>query len=407
MSSYNVQEIRKDFPCLNQELSGHPLCYLDNAATTLKPQSVIDSITHYYTKLSSNVHRGIHRLSQESTIEFEKTRELARAFLNANKQEEVIYTTGTTGGINLVAYSYAPFVNEGDEVLISEMEHHSDIVPWQMLCERRGAKLKVIPMNDDGELEIDSLQSLVNEKTALVAFVYISNSLGTINPAKEMIKIIRERSDAKILIDGAQVVAHKTIDVQDLDCDFLTLSAHKLFGPTGFGILYGKEELLEKMPPFFGGGDMIDRVTFEKTTYNGLPNKFEAGTPHISGAIGLGKAIEYLNKVGMKSISAHEEEITRYTLSKLSEVEGLKLIGNAKDRSSVFSFYLEGIHGQDLGMVLDQKAIAVRIGHHCTQPVMDHFNVTSTVRASFSFYNTKEETDILIEGLNKACEFFR
>lgn len=398
--------IRKDFPCLQQEINGSPLVYLDNAATTLKPKKVIDSITHYYTNLSSNVHRGIHKLSQDSTIAFEKTRETVREFINAKKIEEVIFTTGTTGSINLVAYSFGEFINEGDEIIISEMEHHSDIVPWQMLCERKKATLKVIPINHDGDLDLNQLNELVNSKTALVALVYVSNTLGTVNPIEEVVKIVREKSDARILVDGAQVVAHKKIDVQKLDLDFFTFSAHKLFGPTGFGILYGKEEILNAMPPFLGGGDMIDKVTFEKTTYNGLPNKFEAGTPHIAGSIGLGAAIEYLNTIGLEKIATYEDELTSYTMKRLNEVKGLRILGNSKTRTTVFSFLLEGIHGQDLGMVLDQDAVAVRIGHHCTQPIMQHYKVDSTVRASMSFYNNKEDVDKLINSLNKAVEFF-
>lgn len=406
MTVEKVKNSKNDFPCLNQEINGHALCYLDNAATTLKPQHVIDKITHYYTSLSSNVHRGIHKLSQDSTIAYEKTRMLVKDFINARAEEEIIFTSGTTASINTVAYSYGDFIREGDEIIVSEMEHHSDIVPWQMLCERKGASIKVLPMNDKGELNLEKLKEIVNEKTKLVAVVYISNSLGTINPVKEIIEIIRNQSNAKILIDGAQVVAHKKIDVQKLDCDFFTFSAHKLFGPTGFGILYGKKEILDAMPPFFGGGDMIDKVSFEGTTYNSLPNKFEAGTPHIAGSIGLGAAIEYINELGIENIATHENELTEYGLARLNEIEGLRILGQAKDRTTVFSFVIDGIHGQDLGMVLDQSAIAVRIGHHCTQPVMEHFKVDSTVRASLSFYNTKQDIDRLVEAIKKAQEFF-
>ncbi len=404
--SFNLDKIRSEFPCLHTKVHGKHLTYLDNGATTLKPISVIEAITHYYTSLSSNVHRGVHTLSQESTIAYERTRKLVQNFINAKSDKEIIYTSGTTAGINLVSYSLGESFKPGDEIIVTGMEHHSDIVPWQLLCERKKCILKVVPVNDLGELNLEEFKNLLNEKTKLVASVHISNTLGTINPIKKMVQMTRESSSAVFLVDAAQSVSHFKIDVQELDVDFLVFSAHKLFGPTGFGILYGKEALLESMPPFLGGGDMIERVSFSGTTYNGLPNKFEAGTPHIAGSIGLGAAIDYIESIGLDLIADYEHELFLYADKKLKEIPQVRIIGDAKNKIPIFSFIIEGIHSQDLGMILDQSAIAVRTGHHCTMPLLESFRVDSTTRASFSFYNTKKETDTLVEGIQSALRVF-
>jgi cysteine desulfurase / selenocysteine lyase len=401
---FDIQRIRRDFPILEQMVYNKPLVYLDNGATTQKPRAVIDTITELQEKHNSSIHRGIHFLSEQMTARYEQARETVRRFIHAASTSEIIFTSGATGSINGVAFSFGEkYVNPGDEVLITEMEHHSNIVPWQMLCERKGAKLKVIPINNQGELVLDSLDQLLGPKTRIVAMAHASNSLGTINPVKQVIEKAHKKG-IPVLIDGAQMVQHGEVDVTDLDCDFYVFSSHKIFGPTGSGILYGKESLLEELPPFQGGGDMVDRVTFEHTTYNTLPFKFEAGTTNFIGAIGLAAALDYLEAVGLDEVRHHETDLIRYTRETLEGIEGLRLVGKARDRISVFSFILEGIHPYDAGMLLDKMGIAVRTGTHCTQPVMDHFGISGTIRASMVFYNTREEVDILAEGINKTIQ---
>lgn len=397
----DIQAIRNDFPILTQTVNGKPLVYFDNAATSQKPQVVIDAISNYYGTINANIHRGVHTLSQLATDAYEQSRQKIQAHLNAKHSYEVLFTAGTTHGINLVAHGFAAFVKAGDEVMVSAMEHHSNIVPWQMLCERTGAKLTVIPMNEKGELIIEEFEKLLTEKTKIVAVNHISNSLGTINPIEHIIKKAHEVG-AAVLIDGAQAAPHLKIDVQALDCDFYTFSGHKTCGPTGSGVLYGKEEWLDKLPPYQGGGEMIKEVTFEKTTYAGLPHKFEAGTPHIEGGIVLGTAIDYLNSIGLDNIMAYENELLRYGNEKLQEIEGIRFIGTAAKKTSVISFNVGEIHPYDIGAIVDKMGIAVRTGHHCTQPVMNFFNVPGTVRASFAFYNTKEEIDALVQAVLKA-----
>lgn len=398
---FDVAKIRADFPILHQEVNGRPLVYFDNAASTQKPQVVIDAISEYYSTINSNIHRGVHHLSQLATDAYEVTREKVRAYLNAEKVHEIIFTKGTTDSINLVASSMSQgFVKAGDEVLISALEHHSNIVPWQMLCQRTGATLKVAPINEQGEIVIEEYKALLNEKTRVVAFNHVSNALGTINPAKEMISLAHEVG-AVVLVDGAQSVAHMTLDMQDLDADFYAFSSHKIYGPTGVGILYGKESLLEELPPYQGGGEMIKSVSFEKTTYADLPHKFEAGTPNIEAGIVLGTALDYVNSIGLDNIAAYENELLQYGHKRLSEFEGMRFIGTAQNKASVISFLLGNIHPYDAGVILDKLGIAVRTGHHCTQPIMDFYNIPGTARASFSFYNTKEEIDILVAGLRK------
>ena len=402
MSNIDVWKIREDFPILKTKVRGKDLVYLDNAATTQKPQIVIDKLVQYYSEMNSNIHRGVHYLSELSTKEFEKARKIVKKFINANFDEEIIFTRGTTESINLVASSFGKkFINEGDEIIISAMEHHSNIVPWQMVCEERKAILKVIPMNDDAELMIDEFKKLISEKTKLVSIVHISNSLGTINPIRNIIKIAHQ-AGAKVLIDGAQSVQHLKVDVNNLDCDFFVLSGHKLYGPTGVGILYGKEVWLNKLQPFQGGGEMIATVTFEKTTYAELPHKLEAGTPNIEGGIVLGTAIDYLNEIGFENIAAYEQELLDYATSKLMQIEGLKIYGTATNKASVISFNVAEIHPYDIGTIIDKLGIAVRTGHHCAQPIMDYYSIPGTIRASFAFYNTKEEIDIFVDALNKA-----
>lgn len=404
--NFDVQKIREDFPILKTQVRGKPLIYLDNAATTQKPFTVIERIQKYYLEENSNVHRGVHYLSELATKEFEGARETVKNFINAESVEEIIFTRGTTESINLVANSFGKtFLNEGDEIIISEMEHHSNIVPWQILCEEKNAKLKVIPFDDNGELIIDELENLITEKTKLISIVHISNSLGTINPIKKIIEIAHSYA-ILVLVDGAQSIMHNKIDVQDLGCDFFVFSGHKIYGPTGIGVLYGKKELLEQMLPYQGGGDMIKSVTFEKTIYNDLPYKFEAGTPNIEGAIGLKAAIEYLSKIGLDQISIYENELLQYATEKLSQIPQLKIIGTAKEKASIISFVIENIHPHDIGTILDFEGIAVRTGHHCTQPVMQHFKIPATTRASFSFYNTKEEIDQLFNALQKVIKVF-
>lgn len=398
---FDIAKIRADFPILHQKVNGRPLVYFDNAASTQKPQVVIDAISEYYSTINSNIHRGVHHLSQLATDAYEVTREKVRAYLNAEKVHEIIFTKGTTDSINLVASSMSQgFVKAGDEVLISALEHHSNIVPWQMLCQRTGATLKVAPINEHGEIVMNEYKALLNEKTRVVAFNHVSNALGTINPAKKMIAMAHEVG-AVVLVDGAQSVAHMTLDMQDLDADFYAFSSHKIYGPTGVGILYGKESLLEELPPYQGGGEMIKSVSFEKTTYADLPHKFEAGTPNIEAGIVLGTALDYVNSIGLDNIAAYENELLQYGHERLSEFEGMRFIGTAQNKASVISFLLGNIHPYDAGVILDKLGIAVRTGHHCTQPIMDFYNIPGTARASFSFYNTKEEIDLLVEGLRK------
>jgi len=404
--AFDVEKIRKDFPILSEKVHGKNLCYLDNAATTHKPKTVIDALSKYYETINSNVHRGVHTLSELATNAYEGSRETVKNFINASSEKEIIFTRGTTESINLVAQTFGrQNLNEGDEVLITGMEHHSNIVPWQMICEEKKVILKVVPINEDGELLFEEFEKLINEKTKIVSVVYISNSLGTINPVKKIIEKAHSLG-VPVLLDGAQAVQHLNVDVQELDCDFFAFSGHKIYGPTGIGILYGKKEMLESMPPYQGGGDMISKVTFEKTTYNELPYKFEAGTPNIADAIGLGKAIDYIKNIGIEKIAAYEKELLDYATEKLSEIEGLRIIGRAKEKCSVISFVFEDIHPHDIGTFLDFDGVAVRTGHHCTQPVMERFNIPATTRASFAMYNTKEEVDVLANSLKKVLEVF-
>ncbi len=399
-----VESCRFHFPLLRREINGKPLVYLDNAATSQKPQVVIDAIMRYYHEENSNIHRGVHYLSEKATQSYEAARVKVQKFINASSTQEIIFVRGTTEGINLVAASYGRRnVNEGDEVVISALEHHSNIVPWQILCEEKKAKLRVILMNDAGELLLDEYEKLLNERTRIVAIAHISNALGTINPVKRMIETAHKQG-IPVLIDGAQAVPHMRVDVQSLDCDFYTFSSHKMFGPTGVGVLYGKKELLEKMPPYQGGGDMIKSVTFEKTIYNDLPYRFEAGTPNIAGGIGLGAAIDYMNGMDLAAVAAYEHELLEYGTKKLSEVPGLKIIGTAKEKASVISFVLEGIHPHDIGTILDYEGIAIRTGHHCAQPVMQRYGIPATARVSFAFYNTKDEVDVLVKAIKKVKE---
>jgi cysteine desulfurase/selenocysteine lyase len=405
-SDWNVARIREDFPVLRQTVNGKPLVYLDNAASSQVPQVVVERGSAYLEHEHSNIHRGVHYLSVKATTAYEGAREKVKRFINARDSKECIFVRGATEGINLVMHGYGrKFINAGDEVIISEMEHHSNIVPWQMLCEEKGARLRVVPMNDAGELRLDEYEALLNERTKFVALAHISNSLGTINPIKQMIESAHKYG-VPVLIDGAQSAPHMPIDVQDLDCDFFALSGHKMFAPTGSGIVYGKARLLEEMNPFQGGGDMIRSVTFEKTTYAGLPNKFEAGTPAIASQIGLGAAIDYLNSIGRAQAMAHEEELLRYATERLSAIEGVRIIGTARQKAAVLSFVLDDVHPHDIGTILDQEGIAVRAGHHCAQPVMQHFNVPATARASFAFYNTKEEVEALARTIEKVIEIF-
>ncbi|MEM8889465.1 MAG: cysteine desulfurase [Bacteroidota bacterium] len=402
----DIASIRKDFPTLSQKVYGKELVYFDNAATSQKPQVVIDRLNTYYREENSNVHRGVHKLSQVATDAYEEVRKQVQKLINAEKDHEVIYTRGTTEGINLIASSFGrKYIQEGDEIIISAMEHHSNIVPWQMLCQEKGAILKVIPMSEAGELDMEAFQGLLSERTKLVSVVYISNSLGTINPVKEIIEQAHER-DIPVLLDAAQVVPHDSLDVQELDCDFLVFSSHKMFGPTGIGIMYGKEKWLEEMPPYMGGGDMIDLVSFDKTTYAGLPHKFEAGTPNIADTIALGAAIDYIQNIGYENIAAYEKELLDYGTQKLSEIEGIRFIGTAKKKASLISFLIGDIHPYDAGTILDRLGIAVRTGHHCTQPIMSFMDIPGTVRASFAFYNTFEEIDRLADGIHQVKKMF-
>ena len=404
--AWDVDRIRADFPVLRQTVNGKPLVYLDNGASSQVPQVVIDRGSLYLEEEHSNIHRGVHYLSQRATTAYEGARERVKRFINAREAKECIFVRGATEGINLVMHGYGrKFIGPGDEIIISAMEHHANIVPWQMLCEEKGARLRVIPMNDAGELLLDEYDALLNERTKFVAVTHVSNALGTINPIKE----ITERAHkygVPVLIDGAQSVPHMPIDVQDLDCDFFAFSGHKMYAPTGSGIVYGKAELLERMNPFQGGGDMIKSVTFEKTTYADLPNKFEAGTPAIASQIGLGAAIDYLNTIGRERAAAHEHELLRYATERITAIEGVRIIGTAREKASVLSFVIDQIHPHDIGTILDQEGIAVRAGHHCAQPVMQRFNIPATARASFAFYNTKEEVDVLARTIEKVIEIF-
>ena len=406
MPALDVQKIRSDFPNLGLRVYGKPLVYLDNAATTFKPKAVIAAINDHYNHGTSNVHRGVHFLSEQATLAFENARRITARFLNAGLEEEIIFTRGSTESINMVAQSYGRhFLRAGEEIIISHMEHHSNIVPWQMLCDETGAVLKVVPINDDGEFVFEEYLKVLSPQTKMVSIVWVSNSLGTINPVKKIIDAAHARG-AKVLIDAAQAVSHAAVDVQALDCDFLVFSGHKIFGPTGIGILYGKKSILEEMPPCQGGGDMIKSVTFAKTIYNKLPYKFEAGTPAIAEVLGLGAALEYAQSIGFSAMAAHKKELLEYGTKLLSSIPGLRLIGTAKEKTSIISFVVEGIHPHDLGTIVDEQGVAIRTGHHCTQPVMDRFHVPATARASLAFYNTREELDVLARAIYKAKEIF-
>jgi cysteine desulfurase / selenocysteine lyase len=403
---FDVERVRGDFPILRQQVRGRPLVYLDNAATSQKPQAVIDAIRNYYERDNANIHRGVHFLSERATEEYERARRTARKFVNAAESREIIFTRGTTESINLVAQTYGrKHVAAGDEVLITAMEHHSNIVPWQILCEEKGARLCVAPINDRGELLVEEFEKLLGPRTKLVALPHVSNALGTVNPVAQLVELAH-RSNAPVLVDGAQAAPHVSIDVQALGCDFYAFSGHKVYAPTGIGVLYGRAALLDAMPPYQGGGDMISSVTFEKTTYNKLPYKFEAGTPNVSGAIGLGAALDYVNALGIGEIAAHEEDLLAYGTAELSAVPDIQLIGTAPHKAGVISFVMNGIHPHDIGTILDQEGIAVRTGHHCAQPVMQRFGVPATVRASFALYNTKQEIDALARGIRKVREVF-
>ena len=406
-SILNIPKLRQDFPLLSKKVNGKPLVYLDSGATSQKPKQVIDAISNYYQTQNANIHRGVHQLSQEITIAYENARTTVQNHLNAAVSQEIIFTSGTTESINLVASSFGKkYIKAGDEIIISEMEHHSNILPWQVLCEEKEAVLKVIPINENGELHMDEYRKLLCDKTKIVAVTHVSNTLGTINPVKEMIALAHEK-DIPVLIDGAQAVPHVRVDVQALDADFYCFSGHKLFGPTGVGILYGKEKWLNEMPPYQVGGGTIKTVTFKKTTYADLPLKFEAGTPHIAGGIGLAAAIEYVNEIGLENIGGYEHELLEYATLKLLAIEGLRIIGTAKEKASVISFVIEGIHPLDIGTLLDKQGIAVRTGHHCTQPLMEHFGLPGTIRASLVFHNTKEEIDVLVNGIQKAIKMLQ
>jgi cysteine desulfurase / selenocysteine lyase len=403
---FEVNKVRRDFPILRQRIRDRKLIYLDNAATSQKPQVVIDAIGRYYERDNANIHRGVHFLSEHATEGYEAARRTVQSFLNAADASEIIFVRGATEAINLVAQTYGRTdIHAGDEVLITAMEHHSNIVPWQILCEEKGARLRVAPISDGGELLLEDFENLLGPRTKIVAVTHVSNALGTINPVQRVIEMAH-RGNIPVLVDGAQAVPHVKVDVQALNCDFYVFSGHKVYGPTGIGILYGKSALLDAMPPYQGGGDMISSVTFEKTIYNKLPYKFEAGTPHVAGAIGLGAAIEYVNGLGMDNIAAYEHELLAYATEAVSSIPGIRLIGTAKDKAGVLSFLLDSIHPHDIGTILDQEGIAVRTGHHCAQPVMQRFGIAATARASFALYNTREEVDALVEGLQRVREVF-
>lgn len=406
MIPFDVEQVRRDFPALHQKIYGKPLVYLDNAATTQKPQAVLNVIQTYYVCSNANVHRGVHYLSERATHTYEYARTKVQRFLNAAEAAEIIFVRGTTEAINLVAHSYGrAFLGRGDEIIISAIEHHSNIVPWQLVCEYTGARLRIIPVNDHGELILEEYETLLNERTKLVAVGHISNALGTVNPVREIIQIAH-RYDVPVLVDGAQAAPHMSVDVQDLDCDFYAFSGHKIYGPTGIGILYGKRKWLDKMPPYQGGGEMIRTVTMEKTTYADLPHKFEAGTPHIAGSVALGAAIDYVVNLGLENLCGYEKELLDYATDLMREVPGVRIIGTAREKSAILSFVMEGVHPHDIGTILDREGIAVRVGHHCAMPAMQRFKVPATARASFSFYNTKEEIQRLVGSLEKVKEVF-
>jgi len=404
--AFDVSHVRNEFPILSRKVYNKDLVYLDNGATSQKPQVVIDAIDKYYKEDNSNIHRGVHYLSQVATTEYEAARTIIQKYINAPTSNEIIFTAGTTASINTIAYSFGELLTEGDEIIISAMEHHSNIVPWQLMCERKKCTLRVININKNGELDLNHFDELLNERTKLVAVTHISNTLGTINPIEEIISKAHSFG-AKVMIDGAQSIQHLKIDVQDLDCDFFVFSGHKVFGPTGTGILFGKKEILDQMPPYQGGGDMIAKVTFKKTTYNELPHKFEAGTPNISGGIALGVAIDYLSKKDLKAIHSYEQELQAYAEKEILKIEGARIIGTAKNKTSVVSFFIEGLHPFDIGTLLDKQGVAVRTGHHCTQPLMDFFEIPGTIRASFAFYNTFEEVDIFIKALKRSVTMLK
>jgi cysteine desulfurase/selenocysteine lyase len=398
--------IKENFPILDQKINGKNLVYLDSAATTQKPKEVIDSLNKYYKENNSNIHRGVHTLSQKATEDYEEARKIITNFIGATSSKEIIFVRGATEAINLIANSYVkPLLKKNDEIIISQMEHHANIVPWQMICEEKKAKLKIIPMDNNGELIIKEFDKIINEKTKFISVNHVSNSLGTINPIRKIIQIAHQ-SNIKIMIDGAQAVQHLEIDMKEIDADFYCFSGHKVYAPTGIGILYGKKELLEKMPPYQGGGDMIKSVTFEKTIYNDIPNRFEAGTPNISGAIALGKAIDYITHIGINNITKYEKDLLNYATSKLNKISEIKIIGEAKEKAAVISFIIEGIHPHDIGTIMDSHGIAIRAGHHCTQPVMDYYNITATARVSFAIYNTKKDIDKLVEAIKKCIKVF-
>jgi len=404
--SFDVARIREDFPVLHQMVNGKPLVYLDNAATTQKPQAVIDALVRYYSADNSNVHRGVHTLSQRATEDYDSGRSKARQFLNAASDEEIIFVKGTTDGINLVAHSYArQHLGEGDEIIISTMEHHSNIIPWQVLCQEKGAHLRVIPISDSGELLMDEYESLLSSRTKLVAITHVSNVLGTVNPIKQIVEMAHSQG-VPVLVDGAQATPHMPVDVQKLGCDFYVFSGHKIYGPTGIGVLYGKAELLEAMPPYQLGSDMIKSVTFERTVYNDLPYKFEAGTPNIAGVIGMGAAIDYLTEIGMDRIDNYEHGLLEYGTECLSGIDGVKIVGNAPGKASVLSFVMDCAHPHDIGTILDTEGVAIRTGHHCAQPLMNRYGVPATARASLSFYNTRDEVDLLVKAIDRVIEVF-
>ena len=404
---FDVYEVRKDFPVLHQTVNGHPLVYLDNGATSQKPRAVIDTVSHYYETYNANIHRGVHFLSENATREYEAARDTAQRFINAADRRETIFVRGTTEGINLVAQAYGrPRLKPGDEIILSTMEHHSNIVPWQMVCQQTGAKLKVVPVTDEGEFDFEAYLRLLGPKTRIVATVHLSNSLGTINPVKKIVEAARQHG-AVTLLDGAQAVPHVAVDVQDIGVDFYAFSGHKVFGPTGIGILYGRQELLDAMEPYQGGGDMIRTVSFEETTYNDLPYKFEAGTPNIVGAIGLAAALDYVSNLAIDAISAYEDDVVAYATDKVADIPGVRIIGTAPEKSGIISFLMDGVHPHDIGTVLDSQGVAIRAGHHCTMPLMKRFGVAATSRASFALYNTKEEADILVAAIWMVKEMFK
>jgi cysteine desulfurase/selenocysteine lyase len=406
-AAFDVRSVRQDFPILHQSVFGKPLVYLDNAATAQKPRAVIDALVRYYTQDNANIHRGLHQLSERATAAYEETRSKVKRFLNAAEDREIVFVRGTTEAINLVAQSYGrTHLDPGDEVLITTMEHHSNIVPWQILCEEKGARLRVAPIGDDGDLLLDEFEKLLGPRTRLVSVVHVSNALGTINPVKRLVEMAHRRN-IPVLVDGAQAAPHLRIDVRELDCDFYALSGHKLFGPTGIGVLYGRARLLEAMPPWQSGGDMIASVTFAKTTYNRLPYKFEAGTPHIAGVIGLGAALDYLESIDRDGRIAHEDDVLAYATRTIAALPRVRLVGTAREKTGVLSFVIEGVHPHDIGTILDREGIAIRAGHHCTQPLMDRFGVPATARASFALYNTRAEVDALAAGVRRVLEVFR